>query len=200
MNKIIFHNLPVALLLIDIQKGFDDLDYWGNRNNPDAEKNASHLLQIWRAFGLPRFHVQHCFMNPQSRLVEADPGNEFKDEVKPLVGEPVIRKNVNSAFIGTDLQKQLNENGVKSLVIVGLTTDHCVSTTTRMAGNFGYETFLVEDATATFDKKSFDGESFPAALIHQTALASIHNEFATVVKTADIIEAVNAIKKDKPKS
>ena len=199
MNKINFRDPQVALILIDIQKGFDDQDYWGNRNNPDAEKQAAKLLTLWRSIGLPRFHVQHCSMNPQSKLAEGNPGNALKDEVKPIAGEPVIKKNVNSAFIGTDLQKQLDAKGVKSLVIVGLTTDHCVSTTTRMAGNLGYDTFLVADATATFDKKSFDGESFPAALIHQTALASIHNEFATVVNTADVIAALhNLSEKIKP--
>ena len=97
--------------------------------------------------------------------------------------EPVIRKNVNSAFIGTNLKEQIDKAGVTQLVIVGLTTDHCVSTTTRMAGNFGYQTFLVSDATATFNKKGMRGENYSAELIHETALASLNNEFATVVTT-----------------
>ena len=63
--------------------------------------------------------------------------------VKPMNNEPVIKKNVNSAFIGTSLQEQIDKAGVTHLVIVGLTKDHCVSTTTRMAGNLGYETYLV---------------------------------------------------------
>jgi nicotinamidase-related amidase len=173
-----------ALILVDIQKGFEDIAYWGGqRNNPDAELRASELLQIWRDNGLPVFHVQHCSTTLISPLREGHPGNQFNDLVTPITGEPVIKKNVNSAFIGTDLQEQLDNAMITKLVIVGLTTDHCISTTTRMAGNLGYETYLVSDATATFNKKGIDGQNYSAELIHETALASLNNEFATVVTT-----------------
>ncbi|WP_457832140.1 isochorismatase family protein, partial [Staphylococcus aureus] len=90
---------------------------------------------------------------PTSLLNESHQGNEFKDIVKPTDDEPIVKKNVNSAFIGTDLKEQLDNRKITKLVIVGLTTDHCISTTTRMAGNFGFDTYLVSDATATFNKK-----------------------------------------------
>lgn len=182
-----------ALLLIDIQKGFEDIEYWGgHRNNPNAESNAAMLLNFWRKNGLPVFHIKHCSTNPESRLVEGKPGNDFLDIVRPNASEPIIKKNVNSAFIGTNLKEQLDQAGITKLVIAGLTTDHCVSTTTRMAGNFGYETFLVSDATATFDKTGVDGKKYSAELIHETALASLHNEFATVVKTEEVIAGIEA--------
>jgi nicotinamidase-related amidase len=76
--------------------------------------------------------------------------------VKPVGRELIIKKNVNSAFIGTDLKEQLENQKITKLVIVGLTTDHYISTTTRMAGNFGFDTFIVSDATATFNKKGLD--------------------------------------------
>jgi len=173
-----------ALILIDIQKGFDNVEYWGGqRNNFDAENHAGELLELWRKNQLPIFHIQHCSSTSTSLLNETNEGNEFKDIVKPVYGEPIIKKNVNSAFIGTDLKEQLDRDKITKLVIVGLTTDHCVSTTTRMAGNFGYDTFLVSDATATFNKKGLDGQNFSAELIHETALASLNGEFATVVTT-----------------
>lgn len=173
-----------ALILIDIQKGFDDIEYWGGqRNNPDAEENASELLTLWRKHHLPIFHVKHCSSNPDSLLHETNAGNDFKDMVKPISNEPIIKKNVNSAFIGTDLKEQLDNLKITKLVIAGLTTDHCVSTTTRMAGNLGFDTFLVSDATATFNKKGLEGQNFPAELIHATALASLNDEFATIVTT-----------------
>ena len=173
-----------ALILIDIQKGFDNIEYWGGqRNNLSAEENASVLLFLWRERGLPVFHIRHCSSNPASPLHETKKENEFKDLVKPIEGESIIRKNVNSAFIGTDLKEQLDLLRITKLVIVGLTTDHCVSTTTRMAGNFGYDVLLVSDATATFNKKGFEGKHYSAELIHETALASLNGEFATVVPT-----------------
>src|SRR4029077_5744891 len=98
--------------------------------------------------------------------------------------------NVNSAFIGTDLKERLDNAGISKLVIVGLTTNHCVSTSTRSAGNLGYETFLVSDATATFNKRGVDGQNFSAELIHETALASLNNEFATIVTTAFIKQCI----------
>ena len=173
-----------ALILIDIQKGFDNVPYWGGqRNNPNAEENASELLKLWRENNLPIFHIKHCSSNPSSLLNENNAGNEFKDLVQPITNEPIIKKNVNSAFIGTDLKEQLDHSGISKLVIVGLTTDHCVSTTTRMAGNFGFDTFIVSDATATFNKRGLEGQHYSAELIHETALASLNGEFATVVTT-----------------
>src|SRR5688500_13581404 len=173
-----------ALILVDIQKGFDNIEYWGGqRNNPGAEENASELLKLWRKHQLPVFHIKHCSSNPGSLLYETNKGNDFKDLVTPIDSEPIIKKNVNSAFIGTGLEEQLHHLKITKLVIVGLTTDHCISTTTRMAGNLGFDTFLVADATATFNKKGLEGQNFPAELIHATALASLNVEFATIVTT-----------------
>ena len=120
--------------------------------------------------------------------MRGQPGNQFLELTKPAEGEIVIQKNVNSAFIGTNLQEILIEKEIENLVVVGLTTDHCVSTSVRMAGNYGYNTYLVEDATATFDKIGVNGEKFPAQLIHDTALASLNEEFATVITTSDVVK------------
>jgi nicotinamidase-related amidase len=180
-----------ALLLVDIQKGFDNIEYWGGqRNNPEAEENAGELLRLWRKHSLPIFHIKHCSSNPGSLLNEANEGNDFKHMVKPISSEPTIKKNVNSAFIGTDLKERLDNLKITKLVIVGLTTDHCISTTTRMAANMGFDTFLVSDATATFNKKGLEGENFTAELIHATALASLNNEFATIVTTDFLVQTI----------
>lgn len=188
-----------ALILIDIQQGFDDLSYWGGeRNNPDAETKAGELLRLWRGpagppvrfrqNGWPVFHVRHDSTTPGSRLAPGQAGNAFQDVVAPLDGEPVIPKNVNSAFIGTDLQQRLDEQGIRQVVLAGLTTDHCVSTTARMAGNLGYDVIVVSDATATFAKTGVDGQHFSAQVMHETALASLNGEFATVLTVSQLKE------------
>ncbi|MBS7232176.1 cysteine hydrolase [Flavobacterium psychroterrae] len=184
-------NQNAALLLIDVQKGFNEEDIWGgNRNNKDAELKMAQILEQWRSLELPVFHIVHSSVHPDSRLHVSHPGFKIKDEVKPINGETVITKNVNSAFIGTDLQQQLDNLGINKLVIVGLTTNHCVSTTTRMAGNLGYEVYLIADATATFDRIGINGEKFDSELVHQISLASLHNEFAQVIDTKTLLEWV----------
>lgn len=173
-----------ALILIDIQKAFDNITYWGGqRNNDNAEANAAELLKIWRDKKLPVFHIKHCSTNPDSPLHETNEGNEFKDIVTPVDGEAIIKKNVSSDFIGTDLKERLDSEKISKLVIVGLTTDHCVSTSARMAGNLGYDTFVVSDATATFNNKGLDGQNYSAELMHVTSLASLNEEFASIFTT-----------------
>ncbi len=177
-----------ALILIDIQKGFDKEEHWGgNRNNKQAEENCAILLKKWRELNLPIFHIQHSSDNPQSPLHKSQAGFAIQDVVQPIEDEPVIEKNVNSAFIGTDLQQRLTEQAINNLVIVGLTTNHCVSTTTRMAGNFGFNVWVISDATATFDRVGANGKKFSAETMHQTALASLQGEFAEIMTTEQIL-------------
>ncbi|WP_299432412.1 cysteine hydrolase family protein [uncultured Meiothermus sp.] len=172
-----------ALLLIDIQKGLDDFAYWGERNNPQLEANVALLLARFRTAGKPVIHVKHHSVRPTSPLRPGQPGHDFKPEARPLVGEPVFGKTVNSAFIGTDLESYLHQQGIGRLVVAGLTTDHCVSTTVRMAGNLGFEVWLVGDACAAFARKSLQGEWISAEQIHRVHLASLDGEFCAVVST-----------------
>ena len=120
-------------------------------------------------------------------LRAGQPGAEFKDFAMPLGDEDVIEKRVNSAFIGTDLETRLGRRGISTLVLAGLTTDHCVSTTARMAGNLGFDTHVVGDATAAFDRVGPDGRRHGAEEVHALALASLHGEFATVLDTETVL-------------
>ncbi|MEP6992808.1 MAG: cysteine hydrolase family protein [bacterium] len=182
-----------ALLLIDIQRAFGSeyWDYWsapgGQRNNPEAEQTAARLLGHWRAEGRPVFHVKHDSTSARSLLRPGVSTNEIVSVVAPTGGEPLYHKQVNSAFIGTSLERDLRARGIDAIVIAGLTTDHCVSTSARMAGNLGFKTFVVSDATATFDRVAQDGQCYSAELMHDTALASLHGEFATVARADSIL-------------
>jgi nicotinamidase-related amidase len=180
---------PGTLLLIDLQQGFDE-PYWGRRNNPVLEAHASQLLRAWRAAGRPVVHVRHMSTDPSSPLRPGGPGNAFKTATAPAPGEPVVEKRVNSAFIGTTLEADLRRAGCGALTIVGLTTNHCVSTTARMAGNLGFATCVVSDATATFDRVGPDGVRHRAEQIHAIALSDLHGEFATVLDTAAVIASL----------
>lgn len=174
----------IALVLIDVQKGFYNPS-WGRRNNPGFEKNIAELLALGRHAGLHVLHVQHQSVAPMSPLRSDRAGCEFMECAKP-VDEVVFTKSVNSAFIGTELEAYLRRVQINSLLLAGLTSDHCVSTTARMAANLGFQTTIVQDATATFDRRGPDDVMYEAELIHKVSMASLHGEFATVVNLEEI--------------
>lgn len=177
-----------ALVLIDIQLGLQETSFYGSeRNNPDAETNASKILEVCRNRNLPVFHIRHNSTNAESPLFPGNKGNEFHPAVVPLKSEPVFKKNVNSAFIGTALEKELKKQNINNLIVVGLTTEHCVSTSVRMAANLGFNVTLVADATASFDKVGVDDQKLSADLVHSVALANLKDEFATIKNTETIL-------------
>ena len=173
-----------ALLIIDVQKGLDDPALGRNRNNPQAESNMALLLSEWRRRNRPVIHIRHCSAEPCSPLRPGLPGHAFKEEVLPLAAEKQFDKSVNSAFVGTGLADHLRGREISSLVVVGLTTDHCVSATTRNAADLGFEVTLVSDATATFERQDNAGFTHPAEVVHKVNLASLKGEFC-VIRTAE---------------
>lgn len=181
--------LNTALIVIDVQDGFDHPS-WGSRNNPHAEENIARLLSAWRRAGEPVFYVRHLSLEPGSVLGKENPGSAIKAIVAPLACEPIILKHVNSAFIGTTLEQELRDRNIACLVITGLTTDHCVSTTTRMAANLGFHVYCVSDATATFDRLGPRGRRYTADEVHDVSLASLSGEFATVASTEEVLGAI----------
>lgn len=175
-----------ALIIIDVQVGLDHPKL-GKRNNPDAERNMARLLADWRKHKRPIFHIQHMSTEAESTLRPELPGNAIKPVVAPQGDEPVIQKSVNNAFVGTNLEDRLRKADIQSVVIIGLTTNHCVSTTVRMAGDLGFDTVIVRDATAAHPVNGNDGIHYSAETIHATALASLQDEFATVLNTDDVL-------------
>ena len=180
-----------ALLLVDIQKAFLEKDYPGLiRNNENAEFICGKILKKWRTLDLPIIHVRHSSTNPESKLHKSRPGFEFNDYVTPLETEMVLTKEVNSAFIGTNLENILIKSHIDTLVIVGMTTNHCISTTVRMSGNLGFDTYLISDSTACYNTKGLNGEIIDCNTIYNSALASLQEEFATVIDSKELFDVL----------
>src|SRR3954453_7296879 len=181
-----------ALIVVDVQRAFDEWEAAGKRrNNPDAVARIVDLLKTFRANRAPIFHIRHEGTKPNSAFLPSRSGYAVKDEAREEPGEPVIVKRVNSAFIGPDLEPRLRAAGIATLVICGATTNHCVETTTRMAGNLGFDACLVRDATWTFDRVGPDGDTYSAEQIHAMTLANLNEEFATIVSAAQILASLN---------
>jgi len=174
-----------ALLLIDIQKGVDVLEHWGGpsgrRNNPGAESHMKKLLGAWRENSLPIIFTRHDSWEAASPLKWSLSTGEMKEGFEPVGGEVVIRKHANSGFVGTSLEIELRRLNVSRLVIIGFFTNFCVETTARMAGNLGYDTYLVHDACGTTNRIGIDGTDYDPELVHDMSIANLDREFCTVI-------------------
>lgn len=177
-----------ALVVIDVQEAFDEIERRGaRRNNPAALPNIARLLAGFRAAQARVLHVRHASTDPGSPLRPDRPGYAVMPEARERPGEPVLVKHVNSGFIGTDLEARLRGAGVTTVAVCGVTTNHCVETTTRMAGNLGFDALLVHDATWTFDLTGPDGTFFRAEQVQAMTLANLNGEFARIVSTEGVL-------------
>ena len=177
------------LLPVDMQQAFDGPS-WPRRWNGAVDRNGQAILGAWRARGLPIIHVKHDSVAPGSTLAVGQTGNAFRPGFEPHDGEPVVAKSVNSAFIGTDLDLRLKRLGIRNVVVFGITTDMCVSTTVRTGANLGYDMILVEDACDCFDLPDGQGGTIPARTSHQVHVATLGFEFAKVVTTEEMLAAL----------
>jgi nicotinamidase-related amidase len=178
-----------TLLVIDVQQAMDD-PARGERNNPHFERNLAAALAAWRERGAPIIHVRHESTDG-GQFIPGTPAFEYKPEARPAEGEPEITKSVNSAFIGTDLEERLRRDGAEVVAVAGLTTNHCCSTTARMAANLGFETWILDDALAAYPCEAPDGDVIPAETMHRTELAALNGEFGEVIPVARAIDRLH---------
>lgn len=180
--------MTAALIVIDVQNGFDD-PHWGPRNNPECESNIRLLLKHWRDTHQPVVLVRHDSTTPGSPLEPGHAGNDFKPGIHGT-HDLLVSKHTNSAFYGTpNLDAWLTASGIDDVVICGISTDHCCSTTARMAANLGRNVTFVLDATHTFDRQLPDGTVIDADTIFHVNAASLSEEFATIRTTDDVIHS-----------
>ena len=171
-----------ALVLIDLQRAIDD-PCWGPRNNPGAEAAIASLLAAWRGQNLPVIHVRHDSTEPGSPYAPGGAGHTFKPEAAPLVGEIVIGKATNSAFIAPDLERALDAIGATTLVMCGVLTNNSLEASVRHGANLGYRIFVVADACWAVDKHDLNGKLWPAQDVHDLSLANMRGEYAQIVSS-----------------
>ena len=177
-----------ALVVIDVQKGFDDVAYWGPRNNPDCEMNIFNLIAAWRDQDWPVVFVRHDSRTPSSPLAAGGKGNQFKDVI---TGKPdlLVAKSVHSAFYGEpNLDAWLKGNGISGVAICGIQTTMCCETTARMASDLGYEVLFVEDATHTFDIVTPTRKTYRAREVARYSSLNIEAGFGRVLRTSDLVD------------
>ena len=177
-----------ALIVIDVQQGFDDEMYWGRRNNPACENNIVRLIDAWRERQWPIVFVKHNSTTPESPLAPGSLGNELK----PMISadpDLLVEKQVHSAFHGDpDLQAWLDGHGIEGVAITGIQTNMCCETTARVASDLGYRLWFVEDATHTFDLTDRNGTVFGADDIATYTALTIAEDFGSVVTTSQLID------------
>lgn len=129
--------------------------------------------------------MKHNSKNPESPLNPSNPGNALEGFLEGA-RDVVIQKAVNSAFYGTpDLHLWLTKRNFRKIVICGITTNYCCETTARMAGNLGYQTQFVLDATTAFPVKDRSGVEISGQEVMRMTAANLHPEFAQVVSTQE---------------
>ena len=176
------HTPLPCLIIIDMQKGMARPEA-GSRNNPDAEQNIAQLLHAWRAAGAHIVHVRHISRSPTSPFAPGQSGVEFQEALLPQKHEHVVEKNVTDAFIHTGLERWLRVREVNELVLVGVSTNYSVEASARTAGNLGFKTVVVSDATFAFAMRDYGGVQRSADEVHAMSLANLDGEYATIRDT-----------------
>ncbi|MEL7430684.1 MAG: isochorismatase family protein, partial [Pseudomonadota bacterium] len=170
-----------GLLLIDVQKGVHVLNHWGGptgrMNNPACQDNLVSLLEGFRRQGRQVAFTRYDSREPDSPLKLSLPTGQQLEGLSINTGDIVIEKDVNSGFVGTSLEIQLRRAGIRRLVVAGYFTNFCVETTVRMAGNMGFDVYLVHDACATCNRIDLKGVDHDPELVHDLSVASMHGEF-----------------------
>ncbi|MEZ9232895.1 cysteine hydrolase family protein [Vibrio amylolyticus] len=176
-----------ALVIIDIQN-----DYFSGGALPlhepvEAAQKAAKLIERYRTSGLPVIHIQHLAARDDlGFMLEGTKGQEIHSSVEPIAGEVVIIKHFPNAFAKTELSDVLTRLNITDIVVAGMMTHMCVSSTIRASLEHGIKTIVVHDACATCDLEVL-GKKIPADTVHHTALA----EIATIAKISSCEEVIS---------
>jgi len=176
-----------ALLIIDIQYAIDQFSKHP-RNNPMLEDNLAVMLKQWRTAKRPIYHIRHSSKFPDSPYHRDSGFFDFKAEVAPLTDEPIITKQENCAFVGTELDTLLRENNITELIICGVLTNHSIDATTRVGAALGYRIYLPDDLSASCGMTLLDGSMLTAEEVQNIYLSNLDGEYATVCHSHALYE------------
>ena len=172
-----------TLIVIDMQKCMAN-PAAGARNNPQAEKNIAALLKAWRGAGAPVVHLRHISRHAASMFAPGQAGAQFQDALAPLAGEHIVEKNVPDGFVNSGLERWPRVRGITRLLIAGVSTNNSVEASARSAGNLGFDTEVLSDATFAFARTDYAGVQRSADEVHAMSLANLNGEYATITTTA----------------
>lgn len=149
---------PIALLVVDFVVGFTDEAHFGGGNINDALSRTCGLLELARSRGWAVAHSRIVFADDGSdangfsdkvpallRLTETARLSQIVDDVAPREGELLVRKNLPSAFAGTNLQAWLTRQGARTLLVAGCTTSGCIRASVIDAMNYGFVPVVIRD-------------------------------------------------------
>ncbi|MHC5361774.1 cysteine hydrolase family protein [Myroides sp. LJL110] len=178
-----------ALLVIDIQNDYFEKGAWELVGSLEASLKARKMIDHFRSHNLPITHIQHFAVQGNIPFFhEGTYGAEIHENVKPLEGEKLIKKNYPNSFRETDLLAYLKAEGVTEIVITGMMSHMCVDATVRAAKDFGFECTVISDACASRDQV-LDGKTVPALEVHTAFLAALTFFYANVVTSEEYLSA-----------
>jgi nicotinamidase-related amidase len=169
-----------SLVLIDIQNEY----VTGPLALPDAGAaigSAARLLARARHVGTTVIHVAHRG-RPGGLFDRGAPRGDIVSAVAPLADELVVEKELPNAFAGTDLKTRLDASGHRNIVLAGLMTHMCVSSTARAALDLGFRVTIDANSCATRDLPDGRGGVIAAATLHEVALVELSDRFALIAR------------------
>ncbi|WP_048648034.1 cysteine hydrolase family protein [Nitratireductor soli] len=181
-----FDTTKTALMVIDFQN-----EYFSGRmpipNGTAALSNAKRLVEWADEHGMPVYHVQH--VTPPGAPIFAEGGDTvgFHPDIAPAPHHKIVRKTSVSVFPTTNIDEQLKNANIETLVIAGLMTHACVSGAARDAVPLGYEVVVASDACATRDITGPDGKTMPHESLHSASLVTLSDTFAEILDTNAVL-------------
>ncbi|WP_367111166.1 cysteine hydrolase family protein [uncultured Psychrobacter sp.] len=177
-----------VMVFIDFQNEYVDGAMPLGEAGAKATANARLLLDKARQDKLPIFHIAHHGAENGGVFDPLSSKVAIVDDLKPIEGEKTITKKHPNAFYDTPLQELIKDTSKQQVVFVGFMSHMCISSSVRAAFDLGFQNFVVHDACATRALPDQKGETISADVMHNTAMAAIHDRFSALLSTDELLK------------